>query len=98
MTKVKTEYEEIKEIKDDLDSLKSNVVALTMHLQENGIQKARDLSDGIQDTAFSTANRIIAEGEREIHAFEKQVKTNPGTSLLLAFGAGILVNALLSRR
>jgi ElaB/YqjD/DUF883 family membrane-anchored ribosome-binding protein len=94
----RSEYREIRDIKSDLDSLKANIVALTNHLQSDGIDKARALTSDLQDTALDMTGKVVAEGNREVHELEKQVKNNPGKSMLFAFGAGLLANALLSRR
>jgi ElaB/YqjD/DUF883 family membrane-anchored ribosome-binding protein len=94
----KSEYREIKDIRSDLDSLRENLVALTNHIQSDGMDRAKAFTSDLQDTAFDATGRILAEGTREVHELEKQVKGNPGKSMLFAFGAGLLANALLSRR
>ena len=94
----KNDYREIKDIRSDLDSLRANLVALTNHLQADGIDRAKSFTSDLQDTALDATDRIIAEGNREVQELGKQVKSNPGKSMLFAFGAGLLANALLSRR
>ena len=48
MPKSKTTYPEIDEIKEDLDSLKDNVVALTKHVQKDGVEQVEDISKTAQ--------------------------------------------------
>jgi len=98
MRTAKSEYEEIKEIRENLDSLRSNVVALTRHLQDNGVKKAKAVGDGMQEKTLDAADALIAEGEREMHMLEEQVTSNPAKSMLFAFGIGVLASALLGRR
>jgi ElaB/YqjD/DUF883 family membrane-anchored ribosome-binding protein len=98
MRSARSDYEEIKEIKENLDALKSNVVALTRHLQENGVKKAQAVSDDLQERTLDAADAFIAEGEREIEMLQDQVKSNPAKSMLLAFGVGVLASVLLGRR
>jgi hypothetical protein len=94
----RSEYREMRDIRSDLDSLRANIVALTNHLQADGIDKARAFTSDLQDTAIDATGRVIAEGNREVNELGKQVKNNPGKSMLFAFGAGLLANALLTRR
>ena len=94
MTKAKNEYTEIEEIRNDLDSLKTNVVALTEHLTTDGVEKVEEL----RDTARKGIKTLRAKGKEEMKNLERQVKQNPGKSILIAFCAGALANILLSRR
>jgi ElaB/YqjD/DUF883 family membrane-anchored ribosome-binding protein len=98
MPSTRSEYDEIQEIKENLDALKSNVVALSRHLQENGVKKVKAVGDGLQEKTLDAADALVAEGGREIHDLEEHVKSNPGKSMLFAFGVGVLTSALLGRR
>lgn len=88
------DYEEIDDIKSDLDSLRSNVVQLTRHLKHDGLETAETvkerLKEGMED--------LRAKGEESLQRVEDKVRDNPRNSVLLAFGAGILANMLLRRR
>lgn len=88
------DYEELEDIKNDLDSLRSNVVQLTRHLKHDGAAKAADVKERLKDGV----DELRAKSEERLHELEDKVRENPRNSILLAFGAGILANILLRRR
>jgi hypothetical protein len=99
MPKAKTdEYNEIKEIRDNLDSLKSNVIALTRHLSKDSAEKAVGLTEELKKSTFKAAGKLVAKGEREMNHLEKHVKSNPGKSMLLAFATGMAASIFLNRK
>jgi ElaB/YqjD/DUF883 family membrane-anchored ribosome-binding protein len=91
-------YREMRDIRNDLNALKVDIAALSRHIQDDGIEKIMEVSDNVQDTARATADRVIAQGEDAIMQVEKQVKANPGRSVLMAFAGGLLLHALLGRK
>lgn len=88
------EYNEIDDIKNDLQSLKSNVVALTQHLKANGADHLIEF----EGRAAKTARKVKAEGARRYKEVEESVRANPGQALLVAFAGGLLASLLLTRR
>lgn len=92
--KHKDDFSEIDDIKSDLQSLRSNVVALTRHLTENGVEKI----EGLESQTKKMTRKLGAEGVRKYHQIEKKVQENPGQALMVAFCGGMLLNALLRRR
>lgn len=88
------EYNEIDDIKSDLQSLKSNVVALTQHLKANGVDHLTD----IEGRAAKTAKKLKVEGARRYKEVEEHVRENPGQALVVAFAGGVLASLLLSAR
>lgn len=88
------DYEELEDIKQDLDSLRSNVVQLTRHLKYDGMAKAEDVKELLKDSMTG----LREKGEESVHRLEDKVRENPRNSILLAFGAGMLANILLRRR
>lgn len=88
------DYEELEDIKQDLDSLRSNVVQLTRHLKHDGAAKAADVKERLKDGM----GELRAKSEERLHDLEEKVRENPRNSILLAFGAGVLANILLRRR
>lgn len=90
----KSEYPEIDEIREDLDSLRTNVVELTQHIKQNGSTQATNLRDRANDTIHDLQER----GQKQVQRVEKQVKQKPGQSLALAFAGGLLTSLLLRRR
>ena len=92
-TKTKT-YSEIDEIKEDLDSLKDNVIALTKHVRKDGAEQAAELGAA----AKQQLEAVKMRGRQEIKKVEKQVKSKPGRSLAIAFATGLMASLLLRSR
>lgn len=91
-------YEEISDIRNDLNALKIDIAALSRHMQDDGMEKVRKLGEGVQDTTRAAAGRIISQGEDGAARLGNHVKNNPGTSMLMAFCGGLLLHAMLGRK
>lgn len=89
-----TTYHEIDEIREDLDSLKDNVIELTKHLQKDGVEHAEELGD----VAKKRLKVMQMRGRQEMKKVEKQVKQKPGQSLAIAFATGVVASMLLRGR
>lgn len=92
--KHRSEYNEIDDIKSDLQSLKSNVVALTQHLTANGAEQIVDL----EGRAKKTVSKLKVQGAAKYKELEGQVREKPGQALMIAFAGGILASMLLNNR
>lgn len=93
MQKARSEFPEIEEIKQDIDSLKSNVVELTKHMKSEGkVQASR-----IGEVAMQQLEELKKSAQLEYLKAEKAVKAKPGQSIAIAFGAGLLASFLLRR-
>ena len=91
MSKAKPKsYPEIKEIRDDLDSLRDNVIGLTKHIKKDGVEQAEEMS--------AYAKKSIVRGQDELKKIEDQVRKQPGKSLAVAFAGGLIASMLLNRR
>lgn len=91
-------YPEIEDIRDDLESLKTNVVELTRHVQENGSDKAMHLAEAVAEKAQKQMAKIQTRSKRELQRVERAIKAKPAQSLALAFTAGIVVSQMLAHR
>lgn len=91
-------YHEIEDIRDDLESLKSNVVELTRHVQQNGASDAKHLAEDVAHKAQKQIARLQVRGKRELHKVERAIKHKPAQSLALAFAAGLVVSQMLHVR
>lgn len=89
-----TGYPELDNIREDLESLKTNVVELTRHVQENGYEKTVELSN----MALKQIADLKKRGQREYTKVERSIKAKPGQSLAIAFAVGIAASYLLGRR
>ncbi len=90
----KTNYQEIDDIREDISSLKSNIVELTKHLKNDAKSEAKDL----KETTLNQIDQLKDSGANQYHQIEKQVKANPGQSVAIAFAAGVVASLLMNRR
>jgi len=104
----KTPSDDLQHIRQDLDSLRTNVVELTRHLKNGGIRSADRLTDSITDTLNSKYSTLMSQGRETMDTiksqtrdqydnFENEVKSNPARSVAIAFGAGVLASFLASK-
>ncbi|MGZ9097055.1 MAG: hypothetical protein ACXW30_02015 [Micavibrio sp.] len=78
---------EIQDIKDDLQSLRSNVVTLAQDIKNGGGAVAREGVDHLKSI-----------GQYEFQKVEDHVREKPGQSLALAFCAGLVFSYLIGGR
>lgn len=77
---------EIREIREDLRSLKTNVITLAHDIKQGGGVVARDGIDHLR-----------AAGRNEFQRVEDHVREKPGQSIVLAFCAGLAFSVLMGR-
>ena len=96
MEKVKTtkKYSEIDDIRDDLKSLKNNVIELSQALKNDGIKQTKS----VKHTAVDRISTIEDQGRAKYAELEGQVRENPGKSMAIAFAAGLFASMMMSRR
>ncbi len=93
MTKSITKSE-IKDIKQDINSLKDNVVQLTKTLSMNSESRLEDLKATMKENLD-----VVKDQTSEKYDLVKDaVKEKPAQSIGLAFAAGIAISYLLSRK
>lgn len=93
MAKTKAKYDEIDDIREDLTSLKNNVVELSRSLKKDGISKTGD----VKDSAMLRLENLKGAGQRRIGDVEDRVKDKPVESVAIAFAAGLAASLLLRR-
>jgi len=88
-------------IVDDLGTLKRDLGRLMDQMKSGAVdgasEAAQNLVNQLNDRASEIYDNLSEQGERSIRAISRQVEERPITSLLVAFGAGMLVSRLLSR-
>jgi ElaB/YqjD/DUF883 family membrane-anchored ribosome-binding protein len=94
MPKSKSTYPEIAEIREDLDSLKDNVIELTKHLKQDGMDQA----EAVGTVAKKRLNGLKTQSRKELKKVEDQVKKKPAQSLAIAFASGLVASLLLRGR
>lgn len=98
MQKARSEFPEIEDIRQDLDSLKSNVVELTRHIKAEGGSQALAFTKDLRKVAQDRLSELRNTAQREYRKVESQVKSKPSQSLATAFAAGLVLSWLFSRR
>ncbi|HPF47003.1 MAG TPA: hypothetical protein PK690_09060 [Emcibacteraceae bacterium] len=93
MSKAKNTYPEIDDIRQDLNSLKSNVVELTKHIQHDG----RLTVDDVKESASERLKVLSVTGKKKLKDVEGRVKDKPVQSLAMAFAAGLVLSAMIKR-
>ncbi len=94
MSNKKSSYSEIDDIREDLDSLKTNVIELTKHVKQDGVIHTSELKDTISDRW----SQLQASGREKYKNVESRIKEKPGQSMAVAFAAGLAASVLLRRR
>jgi ElaB/YqjD/DUF883 family membrane-anchored ribosome-binding protein len=92
--KTKTQYPEIEDIREDLDSLKTNVVELTRAVKKDSVVQ----TEAIKDVALTRFEELKESGQEQIKNIERRVKAKPAESVAIAFAAGLAASFLLGRR
>lgn len=86
-SKAKSAYPEIKDIGNDLKSLKSNVGELAQHVKEDSV-------NGISEFAQMEMQQISDFTTR----IENAIRRKPAQSIAIAFAGGLIASLLLGRR
>jgi len=94
MAKSKPHYDEIDDIREDLDSLKDNIVELTKHVQKDGKAEIHSL----QNLAEDRLEDITQASKEQYKSLRKNVKAKPERALAIAFAGGLLASYLMARR
>jgi len=92
------DLQEIQHIKEDISSLRSNVIALTRHLKDNGEQQLNEKLDDLEARAEERLINMKTNYHKGLKRLEDQVKDKPGQSLTMAFCSGLLLSMLLGNR
>lgn len=92
--KHKKDYDEIDHIREDIQSLKTNVIALTQHVKSDGREQFADIEGRMRKSARSMAKA----GKQKYAEMEGHVRDNPAQSVLMAFCGGLAASYLLRHR
>lgn len=108
-TKVATHLEDasepdIAQISDDLAALRRDFAELLGHVRRDAASGAGDAADAVRSSVGQLSHRsravyddLAAEAGCTAKAIGGQVQERPVTSLLIAFGVGVLASRLLPR-
>lgn len=88
-------------IVDDLSTLKRDIGRLMDQMKTGAVDGAseatQNLLNQLNERASDIYDNLSDQGERSVKAISRQVEERPITSLLVAFGVGMIVSRLLSR-
>ncbi len=88
-------------IVDDLGTLKRDLGRLMDQMKSGAIdgasETAQELLSQLNERASDLYENMSEQGERSVKAITRQVEERPITSLLVAFGVGMIISRLLSR-
>lgn len=97
--------DEVQDLRDDLGKLRNSVADMLESLISSGRSGATNLRERLSENAekwtgdlrdaFSVAGKKSRQTVENVH---EQIEQRPVTSLLVAFGFGILLGKLLDRR
>ncbi len=91
---VKTAASSIDNIKEDIYTLKADVIELGRTVKSEGMKKIEEATIELQDKIDS----LKTEGRDEIDKVQSYINNNPNNAVGIAFATGALVALLLSRR
>lgn len=96
---------EFKQLKDDAARLRDDLESLARSILEAGKAGSSEARERLETEARKrleqlkhVAGAAREKGERARETVESQIKERPITSVLVAFGAGLLLGKLLDRR
>ncbi|NCO04277.1 MAG: hypothetical protein GW903_08815 [Alphaproteobacteria bacterium] len=96
MTKniIEAKHSDVDDIKEDINSLKSNTIELARHVKEAGSHKTEDITEA----ASKRFKALTTQGKEQLKNMESKIKAKPLQSIAVAFIAGLVFDALLKRR
>lgn len=89
-----TSAKETDALRDDLDKLRDDVSHLTETLKNMASTRGNEAYDRLRQTADQTRTRVRDTANAAAH----QVEERPLTSVLIAFGVGLLLGIIFDRR
>jgi ElaB/YqjD/DUF883 family membrane-anchored ribosome-binding protein len=101
----KTIENDMQSIRDDIAALRADLSAITQDLKSMGKSRAEATKENLSATAQSLKEEITRlfdetreRGKKSVEAVETEIGERPFTSLLISFGAGLILAKLLERK
>ena len=96
--------QELDTLRADLGKIRDDIAALTRTLGDAAAAEAKaggarlnEAAHAAKDHAQRFADSARAQGEEGIAALEQRIEQNPFSSILIAFGVGLVIGKLLDR-
>lgn len=84
-------------LKDDLAKLRADVASLSATLRDITSDTVHEQVDAIRGRINNLTDSAKAEGQQRLDDLTDQIEERPLTSVLIAFGAGLLIGKLFDR-
>ncbi len=91
---INKDYPEIDNIREDLDSLKSNTVDLARHVRDDAAVQTSE----IRKSATDRLEKLLGLGKANIAKLEDHAREKPMQTLAIAFVAGMAASIFMNRR
>ncbi|MDA0661907.1 MAG: hypothetical protein O3B08_03610 [Proteobacteria bacterium] len=89
---------DVEELRAAIETLTKDVSTISQSMTDGLKDKAARAADNVREGARNAANEIGAKGRQSAEAVEQTVRDKPLQSLVVAFGAGLLLAQLLRKR
>lgn len=96
--------QELDTLRADLGKIRDDIASLTRSLGEAATAEAKAGGERLSEAAHAARDRAQrfaesarAQGEEGIAAVERRIEQNPFSSVLIAFGVGLVIGKLLDR-
>ena len=85
-------------LQDDLDKLRKDVSQLTKDLQTMATERGRDAYNAAREVGQGAYDTAVSAGTEAQAYARNQINAHPFTSVLTAFGVGLVLGKLMNGR
>lgn len=89
--------DDLEDVDQTVADLKDDVAALVGELESSATDAMRRTLNRIENSVADLYETVAEQSSRGVEAIERQVDERPWTSLLVAFGLGLVIGRLASR-
>tara|TARA_R110001606_G_scaffold149857_1_gene289878 strand:- start:268 stop:567 length:300 start_codon:yes stop_codon:yes gene_type:complete len=97
-TESETLKKDIEELRASMEKLTKDVSSISQSLTDGLKDKASRAANNARESARNVASEIGTKGKQSAEAVEQTVRDKPLQSLVVAFGAGLLLAQLMRKR
>ncbi len=95
-TKVDTIDADIDTVKNDLSKLRSDIASLKDSFQSFATDRVRSKFNSAQETVDEWTDKARTRSRESLEDLSEEIEERPLTSILLAFGVGVLLGRLFN--
>ncbi len=97
-SEAETLKKDIEELRGSIEKLSKDVSSIGQSMAKDIKARAGETAENVRDGAKATVRQIGEKGKQGAEAVENTVRERPFQSLLVAFGAGLLISQLIRKR